>query len=185
MSLLDRDPSSTSSNDESDLERISKCWSQTPEQLEQRALTNWMEHHHIKRYIQKRTTGDESLDWLSYIIAKYFQTPVERALSLGCGCGGLERHAISMGAVKAFDADDVYEGAIESARRSAKEDGLDAQINYAITDLNQLTTSPEAYDAIFASMSIHHIEALEMVFNEIRNGLKPSGLFIMNEYIGP
>ncbi len=185
MSSADRDQSSAADDYELDLEKVSKCWSQTPEQLEQRALTNWMGHEHVKRHIQKRTTGDENLDWLSYIIAKYFQTPVERALSLGCGDGGLERHVLGSGAVKFFDAYDVSAGAIESARRKAEESGVLDKIRYAITDLNQLETLPEEYDAVFASMSIHHIEALESVFNEIRKGLKPNGLFIMNEYIGP
>ena len=170
---------------ESDVDRVSKWWAQTPEQFQQRALTNWMGHNHVRSYINRRITGDKTLDWLSYVIRKYFQTPVQRALSLGCGDGGLERHALAMGAVNYFDAYDVSEGAIESARRVAEEADLLGQIRYAVTDLNQLELSQGVYDAIFASMSIHHIQSLEIVFSEVRKALTPSGLFIINEYIGP
>jgi SAM-dependent methyltransferase len=144
-----------------------------------------MEHEYVKKHINLRTTGDESLDWFSYVIQKYFRTPVERALSLGCGDGGLERHALDAGAVKRFDAYDASCGAIENAKKAAESKGLLQRVNYAVADLNLLCLEAGSYDSVFASMSIHHIHALERVFEEVRGALKRPGLFILNEYIGP
>lgn len=170
---------------QSTLNKVAKWWARSPENLRQRALIAWMEHEYVKKHINLRTTGDESVDWLSYILQKYFRTPVERALSLGCGDGGLERHALEAGAVERFDAYDASCGAIENAKKSAQTRGLLHRINYIVADLNHLHVKADGYDSVFASMSIHHIHALERVFEEVRGGLKLSGLFIMNEYIGP
>jgi len=170
---------------EADLSKISKRWALSPEQLQQRVLISWMEHEHIKRYIHRRITGDESLDWFTYVLRKYFLAPAERALSLGCGQGGLERHALSSNAVHIFDAYDASYGAIEHAKKAAEKEGLLKRINYHIADMNLLELPEKIYDAVFASMSVHHVEALERLFGEVRGTLKPYGLFIINEYIGP
>jgi SAM-dependent methyltransferase len=170
---------------QSTLDKVARWWAQSPEKLHQRDLIAWMEHAYVKKHINLRTTGDESLDWLSYVFQKYFPTPVERALSLGCGDGGLERHALDAGAVERFDAYDASSGAIENARKSAETKGLLHRVNYVVVDLNHLRVEAGGYDSVFASMSIHHIHALERVFEEVRGALKESGLFIMNEYIGP
>ncbi len=170
---------------ESPLCKVGRWWDQSPEKLQQRGLIAWMEHDHIKRHINRRTTGDESLDWFNYILQKYFQTPVRRALSLGCGDGGLERHALSRGSVAAFDAYDASPGAVATAQKTATSMGLIHQINYSVVDMNCLKIAPESFEAVFASMSMHHVQALEHVFEEVRKGLTRSGYFIMNEYVGP
>jgi len=170
---------------ESALKKVGRWWTQSPEKLQQRPLIAWMEHDYIKKHINRRTTGDESLDWFNYVLQKYFQASVERALSLGCGDGGLERHALTKGAVVTFDAYDASPGAIDGATQAAKDLGLLPQIHYAVADLNCFQAPAYPYGAVFASMSIHHIQALEEVFDEIRKALTPAGYFIMNEYIGP
>jgi len=164
--------------------KISEFWGQsTP--LEERKLVAWMEHPRVIRHINKRTTGDETLTWFSYIGNKYFQNSVNRALSIGCGEGGLERHALAQGMVELFDAIDISQGAIEKAQQAAKKAGFLQRVNYSVSDLNQLTLTPNFYDAVFASMSIHHIEALELVFEQISQALRTGRYFIFNEYVGP
>lgn len=170
---------------ESNLDKVSRWWDQSAEQHQQKRLISWLEHDHIKRHINRRITGDETLDWLTYVLQKYFQKPVERAISLGCGEGGLERHVLSAGAVNVFDAYDASHGAIENAKKAARDLGLLERVNYVVADLNNFKAREGAYDAVFASMSIHHIQSLESVFDEVRRALKPSGLFVMCEYIGP
>lgn len=76
-----------------------------------------MEHSRVKRNINKRTTGDEALEWFAYISSKYFQNPIKSALSVGCGEGALERYAITQGIAEVFDAIDIAEGAIENGMK--------------------------------------------------------------------
>ena len=167
------------------IEKVANWWDQSREEGQKKSLVAWMEHAQIKRHINRRTTGDESLSWFKYVLQKYFKSPIDRALSLGCGTGGLERNALWAEAVGFFDAYDVSPGAVESAKKAAIEAGILERINYKVGDLNHIQLKRHAYDAVFSSMSIHHIQALENVFESVRASLRPSGLFIINEYIGP
>lgn len=167
-----------------DLERVDRFWTDSPS-LEAKRLISWMEHPRVIRYINSRTTGDSSLTWFPYIIQKYIPLPVSRALSLGCGTGGLERHALSIGAVETFDAIDISSGSINAARSTAQQMGLGSRVNYILDNLNELHLGPREYDIVFASMSIHHVEALEALCAQICLTLREGGYFICNEYIGP
>ncbi len=44
---------------------------------------------------------------------------------------------------------------------------------------------PSYYDAVWAVGSMHHFEQLEHVFAMVAYALKPNGLFILHEYVGP
>lgn len=169
---------------DAELVAASRFWAQTPEQRRQLALISWMEHEHVKRYINRRTTGADADDWFSYVLRRYCDPPLERAFSLGCGTGGLERNALASGGVQVVDACDASEGAIETALASAAEAELSTRVVYRVADMNVLDLGDTRYDAIFASMSVHHARELEHIFAEMQRALKPGGLVIMNEYIG-
>jgi glycosyltransferase involved in cell wall biosynthesis/ubiquinone/menaquinone biosynthesis C-methylase UbiE len=147
---------------------------------------NWLDHKAVLRlYINPMSTGSPDETWFDYVARTYFQEPVERALSLGCGGGGLERHALALGICQSFDAYDISEGSVEAAREEARRAGLLDRINYGVADLNRISLEENVYDAVFASMSIHHLENLEGVFSELNKALKPGGLFVFNEFVGP
>ncbi len=84
-----------------------------------------------------------------------------------------------------FDAIDIAEGGITNAKIAAQNANIIHQINYRVSDLNQLVLNSNYYDSVFASMSLHHIENLEYVFEQISQSLRPGGYFIFNEYVGP
>lgn len=147
---------------------------------------NWLDHKAIVRlYINPMSTGSADETWFPYIARKYFPEPVEKALSLGCGGGALERHALSLNVARSFDAYDISEGSIEAAREEAETAGFGDRVTYAAADLNHITLEENAYDAVFASMAVHHLENLEGVYEEVKKALKPGGLFIFNEFVGP
>src|SRR5205807_523039 len=58
-------------------------------------------------------------------------------------------------------------------------------ISYAVANLNELRLSENMYDVVFASSSVHHIANLESLFANVGKCLKPRGLFILLEYVGP
>lgn len=58
-------------------------------------------------------------------------------------------------------------------------------INYQVADVNKIVLSKNKYDIAFGSMAMHHFSNLEHIFNELRKSLKPNGLFILNEFVGP
>jgi SAM-dependent methyltransferase len=44
---------------------------------------------------------------------------------------------------------------------------------------------PNTYDLVVAQMCVHHIEALERLFEQVTQALVPNGVFAINDYVGP
>lgn len=135
-------------------------------------------------YIHPLMSGRSNVGWLEAISEKYFSCPAGNALSLGCGGGGLERHGAMLNIAKKFTAYDVSDGAIELAENLAKKCNL-SQISYMARDLNVMVHPENTYDVVFASQSLHHIASLEFYLGQVKRTLKPNGLFIINEFVGP
>ena len=136
-------------------------------------------------YIHPIISGNPNKNWLEYVSENYFPAPVEKALSLGCGGGGLERHAVAMNMARHFDAFDASEGAIVLARELASNMKISKRINYQVADVNRLSLPSKHYDTVYASQSLHHIAELEHCLDQIVQALRPGGFFITNEFIGP
>ena len=98
---------------------------------------------------------------------------------------GLERDAITL---------EICTGSMASTSRrrrwtrpprkpsgSASETGID----YRQADMNDLKLEADAYDVAFAVQALHHVDALEHLLDQVEASLRPGGLFVVNEYIGP
>lgn len=187
--LFGRFASNDSSAEASDsYDKAKQLWGDNAAALVRKSLpSSWAECPFVlQEYINPLVSrSNPPKDWLSSIANTYFPEPVPRALSLGCGSGGLERHGLDLKITEQFDALDFSPQAIEVAKKEAKKLFGSRNINYQVADLNQPSLDAEFYDAVFASQSVHHIENLEGYVSEVHKTLKPGGLFIVNEYIGP
>jgi SAM-dependent methyltransferase len=112
------------------------------------------------------------------------RTPVAECLSLCCGFGHVERALARLGVFDHCTGVDLSQEAIRGARAKAKESGYD-NIDYEITDLNTIRLEPEKYDLIWANGALHHILNLEHLISQIHNALKPGGILVAVEYVGP
>jgi SAM-dependent methyltransferase len=145
----------------------------------------WQSHPVTARRINRLITGEEDEGWLSFTKRRFLPEGTERGLSLGCGHGWTEREAVRIGLARAFDAVDISDEALEVARRLAVEDGFGEAIEYRQADLNTIELDPNVYDVVIAAMVLHHVEALEHLVDEVASSLRPGGVFVVNEYIGP
>lgn len=170
-----------------DLKAIKKLWSQkAAEDFEERQLYNWMNHPFIdKYYINEKVSGRPEANWVEYLKEKYIPNKLALGLTLGCGSGALERHALSIDICEAFEAFDIAEGAIEVARLEAQKIGLQQRVEYDVCDLNSIQLEAGRYDIVFGCSSVHHFKELEHIFSQVKQALKPEGFFVMNEFIGP
>lgn len=171
----------------SGLDTTKDLWSKKAslEDHDRRRFVSWMNHPVIEKHINRKISGDPGKNWLDYVKAKYAPQPLECGLSLGCGAGGLERHGLFLDICRHFDAYDVAPGAIEVAKGEAAKMGFGARTRYEARDLNTMTLAPRAYDIAFACQSAHHFTAIEHIFGQVQRALKPGGLFILNEFVGP
>lgn len=145
----------------------------------------WQSYVLTQRHINRDISGGTDENWVNFTKRRFFPQRVDLALSLGCGDGALERHALQVGIAERFEAFDLAPEAIEVARGEAESAGFGDRVSYGISDLNTIELEPERYDAVFVAQALHHIEALERVLDEIRSSLTEGGLFVVNEYVGP
>jgi SAM-dependent methyltransferase len=80
---------------------------------------------------------------------------------------------------------DVHPEAIATAEAEARKQHLEQRIRYYCADLNGVTFEPGRYDICFAGVVLHHITNLEHLLEQIRIALRPGGLFVVLEYVGP
>ena len=113
-----------------------------------------------------------------------WRLPIERAASLGCGFGNLERDLVQRGLVSSIAGYDLAEGAIDEAQRLAGAAGLQG-IRYCVADLDTLWFEKGSLDAIFAHQAVHHVDNLESLYASVRAALRPGGIFHLHEFVGP
>jgi 2-polyprenyl-3-methyl-5-hydroxy-6-metoxy-1,4-benzoquinol methylase len=147
--------------------------------------TQWVRVPGVAENMNRRATGDPAIDWINHSagLLSSFAKPI-KALSIGCGFGVIERTLRRRDFCQLIHGVDVAENAIESARKTAQSEGLNG-LTYEVADLNTARFPVEAYDVVYAHASLHHIFQLEHILNEIKQALKPGGLFVVYEYIGP
>lgn len=147
---------------------------------------HWTDLAAVQSRLNRRVSGHDDEDWLAYTLRRHFvgRLPLARCYSLGCGHGEVERRLAGLDAFVRCEASDLSPGAIAEARNAAAAEGLNS-ITYEVNDANSLALAHQTYDAIWAHASVHHFEQLEHAFVQVEQALKPGGLFILNEYVGP
>jgi O-antigen biosynthesis protein len=147
---------------------------------------HWTQHPKVQERLNLLVSGERSRNRFNYFMDRYLQgrMPVERALTLGCGHGELERGLSLYGFSSRHEGMDISDGAVAEAARLAKEARLNNLV-YSVGDLNCVQLPKECYDVIFGIGSVHHVSALEHLFEQVSRSLKPKGYFFLDEYIGP
>lgn len=145
----------------------------------------WQSHPITQRHIQRAMSGDPETNWLTYVRDRYCPRPFERGLSLGCGNGAAERDAITLGICQQMEGMDLSPGAIEVAQQEAVRTNLADRITYFTGDMDNLDLPENRYDVIIAGQSVHHVQNLESLAEALHRTMKPRGILILNEYVGP
>ena len=58
-------------------------------------------------------------------------------------------------------------------------------VTYHVMDVNEIHLEEGAFDVIYIQHAYHHFERIEHVAEEISKALKPSGVFVITDWIGP
>jgi len=149
-------------------------------------ISHWLQHPRVQVRINTKVTGSFPGDRFHYFLDRYMNglLPVDRALTLGCGTGELERGLSKYSFARVHDGLDLSDHAVQLAKEAAAREGISG-IQYRVAELNTLQLEPSIYDVVFGVSSIHHVEKLEHLFEQVQHSLKPNGYFFIDEYIGP
>jgi len=164
-----------------DNEKVSEWWATD----RSKGMHSWLQHPFSRSTINTRISGDPDLSTVLWFKNRFLPQPAELCLALGCGHGVFDRQAIECGLARHVHAIDISQGAIDSARKAARDAGLAAQIDYEVADINKISLPASQYDLVVAMSSVHHVAELENLFAQCARTLKPGGLLFMDEYTGP
>ena len=147
--------------------------------------TQWVQVPGVKESINRRATGDPAIDWIDHSasLLASFTKPI-KVLSVGCGFGAIERLLRRRDYCQHVHGVDIAGAAIEAATKTAEAERLEG-LTYEVADLNTAEFPKETYDAVYAHASLHHVFHLEHLLDQIKGTLKPGGLFVVQEYVGP
>lgn len=107
-----------------------------------------------------------------------------RAVSIGCGHGAKEIEYVKSGLVEEFHLYELSKLRVEEGRRLAAQAGVADRVAFYNEDgLNR--RQPGAFDMVYWSGSLHHMLDVDMAISWSREALRPGGLFVMDDFVGP
>lgn len=145
----------------------------------------WLEDPRVRDYANRMIGGGEPLWPLDWFQRHLGGRTFERALSIGCGTGALERDLLQRNVCSSIDAFDGSINSLAVAAGEAHRLGLSFRVRYFAADFNRIELPRGRYDAVFFHQSLHHVGKLERLLRQVLHALKPDGVLFLDEYIGP
>lgn len=135
----------------------------------------------VARRRVRLATGGEAPTMQAYIAQRHLRSDL-RALSIGCGNGWRERLWADTGRFAAIRCVDVAEQQVAEAQRRYR---LDPVLSFEVADAYALDVEPASLDVVIFEDSLHHLTPVDGVLARCREWLRPGGLLVVNEFVGP
>jgi ubiquinone/menaquinone biosynthesis C-methylase UbiE len=135
--------------------------------------------------ISEPLTGSTDRFWLDAICTQYLTPPAGLVLSLGCGTATHEEHLLSRGFAERVIAYDMSSEAIAAARRRLDATAWGKSIELRCGDPLADGLPSGGIDVVLVEAAIHHFVQIDSMFELMHRVLKPGGLLIYDEYVGP
>ncbi|MBA2669188.1 MAG: class I SAM-dependent methyltransferase [Gemmatimonadetes bacterium] len=130
-------------------------------------------------------SGDVEVTYHTYLHRRYLAGRRDlTVVSIGCGAGDNERVWAGLGGFACIRGYDLSPAAIQRARDAATAEGLYDILRFEVADALDLDAGAR-YDVVPFEQALHHFSPLEKVLERTAQLLKPDGLLILNEYVGP
>lgn len=146
---------------------------------------NWWILPAVRARLNEKMTGDPSLGYEPYVVAKYLRGRTGlRLCSLGSGgCS----HELAFARHAAFDlveCVDVTPALLAAAAAQARQEGLQ-NLRFAVRDVNRQQWPAAAYDVVLFNAALHHFRRVAEIVGHVWQALRPGGLLVLNDYVGP
>jgi SAM-dependent methyltransferase len=148
--------------------------------------TDYTQHTFLyQRAVARPQTG--SLDGfnLDAVGRRFLTPPPARVLALGAGMAFTEEHLLRRNYAQRILAYELSGTAVEKARRRLADAGLSDRIELRSADVLEEGLPSGAFDAVFVQAAIHHFDRIEEMFALMHRVLRPGGLLVYDEYVGP
>lgn len=143
---------------------------------------HWFLYNHA---VSKPLTGDCAKYWLDEIGARWLRPRPERMLALGCGPAFIEEQILERDLAGTIVAYDTSEVAISSARERIAARPFADRMDLRCANVLEAGIPDASFDAVFVEAALHHFTALDETFALMHRVLRPGGLLLFDEYVGP
>jgi 2-polyprenyl-3-methyl-5-hydroxy-6-metoxy-1,4-benzoquinol methylase len=162
-------------------DRIHKAWQHT-----QSPSRQWVDLEQVRRRLNKLATDDEETSIYEYVCREHLAGRSSlRAISIGCGTGTHELAFARSGQFERIDALDVSASRIQEATELATEQQLDDIVHFSVADALSFDPDLPGYDIVIAFNALHHMTPLGSAIQRLAGWLKPDGLLILRDFVGP
>jgi ubiquinone/menaquinone biosynthesis C-methylase UbiE len=171
--------------DRRDLQRVADFWGRVAADRTESPVRGWADSPIVNEWVLgPRLAGSPGRHWLLGLAEALPIPKGGRWLSLGCGAAGTEIFAAGLGLFASLLAVDGSAEALAEARKAALA-GNAQGLDFARADLNALDLPAAEFDVALMNMSLHHVKNLEGTLGAVERALKPGGIFVVNEFVGP
>jgi O-antigen biosynthesis protein len=171
--------------DKKDASLARRHWDQTAAEREAGSHLGWLDSALVlEEVVQPRVSDDRSKNWLIALCERIALPGNLRWLSLGCGSGGQELLVARLGLCASIEALDLSPVALAIAGSAATEQGL-TTISFRQENLNRVELPEAKFDVVLMNMSLHHVEKLDRLLEQVECALCPGGWLLLHEFVGP
>lgn len=148
--------------------------------------SNWWIIPKVKKRWNKLITGDEDQIYEEYVIDTHLKSKNDLTmLSIGSGVCSHEIQFAKSAKFKQVICLDIANNMLIKAAEKAKQNGL-TNMTFRCEDIRKSNFQEGEFDIVFFHASLHHFDNIEeLITSKVIPCLKPDGLVIINEYVGP
>ncbi|WP_422107707.1 class I SAM-dependent methyltransferase [Winogradskyella sp.] len=150
------------------------------------SASNWSIIPEVKARWQKMITSNDETAIEDFTVNQFLSNRKNlKMLSLGSGSCTSEIAFAKHCNFELVVCTDIAEKRLEQGKENANLAGL-KNMEFKIQNVNDLNPEAGTYDVVYFKASLHHFKNVEkLVSKTLMRILKPNGLLIINEYVGP
>lgn len=143
----------------------------------------WNDLPEVQEYMCRNLTGDPQKWWTSDFQERFAPDAYKfkKALFLCDGNGWLSREFIDKKIVKEAVAFDWSTDLLADAEKKKGK----RNIHYFQADVNTITFADQEFDLIVNNAALHHVQHINRLLFILSKTLKPNGVFVNFDYVGP
>jgi SAM-dependent methyltransferase len=92
---------------------------------------------------------------------------------------------MATGAFAVLDAVDLSPSRIAVARQRAEHEGTGGRLRFVAGDVRTIDPAPQSYDIVIFEDALHHFSPMHANLSRARSWLRPGGILVINEFVGP
>ncbi|MDA8908821.1 class I SAM-dependent methyltransferase [bacterium] len=152
--------------------------------VEQVRNVSWLSISYFGRQVERGLTDNYRTPLAFLLSQRYSEEACQELKGLALVCGDMEAERgffESLPNIR-FSTVDGYDLSPESIKRYQPKG---CEFRPHIMDANDIALEPNQFDLIVGCHGIHHIYNLGGMFYQTHKAIKPEGLFVLHEWVGP